>query len=466
MKKRNLKIRLIVYFSVALILMSPLSVISQTKVEPGINFFSIEQDVEIGRRSAEEAERQLPILRDSAITEYIDSVGRGLAKNSSMPNLPWQFKVVNSPEVNAFALPGGFIYVNRGLIEAARNEAELAGVLSHEISHVTLRHGTNQLSKAVLAQAPLAVVGGVLGEGVGSILTKLGISFGLNAIFLRYSRTAETQADVVGVQLLTRTGYAPQAMVSFFQKLQNMQKGEPSKVAEFFSSHPNPANRISRINQEISLLRPSANPVTNTRGFDTVRAQLQRMPAAQRSRNLPVSSRTGGPEPPSRSYSSYTSQQGEFRISYPSNWKVYDSSGSSVMFLPDGGVAQVGDQQHITHGAIINFFTPSQEARRRSSSEFLRQATDELVASVQQDNRYLRVVRGPQRHGRIDGEEALSVTLSGASPLGHQEVAKIFTRRYQDDLLYIIAIAPEREFDQYDRAFSDMLQSMRIGQRR
>jgi predicted Zn-dependent protease len=217
---------------------------AQTRLKPGMNIFSLRDDIEIGRRSAAQVERQYRTYTDPRVSR----IGHRLAARSSMPNLPWRFRVVDRRDANAFALPGGYVYVTSGLLRAVRNDSELAGVLAHEITHVTLRHGTNQASKAMLAQMPLQVLSGVLGSGTGANLARLGISFGLNSLFLHYSRDAETQADVGAVQLMRRAGYNPEGLASFMSTLSN--RGG----SEFFSDHPNPSNRVQRINQEIALL--------------------------------------------------------------------------------------------------------------------------------------------------------------------------------------------------------------------
>lgn len=216
-------------------------VAAQTRLKPGMNLFSLRDDVEIGRRSASQIERQYRSYNDPRVSR----IGRQLAARSSMPNLPWRFRVIDRADANAFALPGGYIYVTSGMLRRTRNDSELAGILAHEVTHVTLRHGTNQASKAMLAQMPLQVLGGRLGGGLGGNLARLGLSFGLNSLFLKYGRGAETQADVGAVQLMRRAGYNPQGLVSFMQTLGNRGGG-------FFSDHPSPSNRIGRIQQEIA----------------------------------------------------------------------------------------------------------------------------------------------------------------------------------------------------------------------
>jgi beta-barrel assembly-enhancing protease len=215
---------------------------AQTKLKPGMNLFSMNDEIEIGRKSANQIESQYRTYDNSRVSR----IGKRLASRSSMPGLPWRFRVIDRKDVNAFALPGGYIYVTSGMLNAVRNDNELAGVLAHEITHVTLRHGTNQASKAMIAQMPLQLLSAKLGGGAVANLTKMGIGFGLNSVFLKNSRTAETQADVGAVQLMRRAGYDPRGMASFLRTL----KGSGS---EFFSDHPSPSNRVQRVEQEIAL---------------------------------------------------------------------------------------------------------------------------------------------------------------------------------------------------------------------
>ncbi|HJQ71764.1 MAG TPA: M48 family metallopeptidase [Blastocatellia bacterium] len=231
--------------AIAFTLAAPAIATAQTRLKPGMNLFSIRDDIEIGRRSANEIDRKHRTHSDPRV----ERIGRRLAARSSMPNLPWRFRVIERRDVNAFALPGGYVYVTSGLLRSARSENELAGVLAHEITHVTLRHGTNQASKAALAQMPLQMLGGLMGRGTGSLLTQLGIGLGLNTLFLRYGRNAETQADVGAVQLMNRSGYDPRGLAVFLGSLKD--RGG----SEFFSDHPNSSNRVSRVNQEIRMLR-------------------------------------------------------------------------------------------------------------------------------------------------------------------------------------------------------------------
>jgi predicted Zn-dependent protease len=242
---------------------------SRTQIRPGWNMFSPRQDVEVGQEVSRDAERQLPMLNNSRVNQFVDSIGRRLAASAPGERYPYRVKVVNDREINAFALPGGPVYVNRGVIEAADTEAELAGVIAHEIAHVALRHGTNQASKAAAAQVPLAILGGLVGsDSTRGVLAQIGAGFAVNSVLLKYSRTAESQADILGTQILYDAGYDPRAMARFFQKIQG-------GGVEFFSNHPSPDNRIQRVNQEVSALGGvPRNAATTSGAFNEAKREL------------------------------------------------------------------------------------------------------------------------------------------------------------------------------------------------
>ena len=247
----------------------------RTILKPGWNMFSPQQDIEVGQQVSPDAERQLRMLNNARLDNYVNTLGRRLAANAPGEKYPYHFKVVNDLAINAFALPGGPIYVHRGVIDAADNESQLAGVLAHEISHVALRHGTNQASKATAAQLPLAILGGLIGsDSTKSALAQLGASFAVNSILLKYSRSAESQADIMGTQVLFDTAYDPRAMAQFFEKIEAQQAG--SGPVEFFSNHPSPENRIERVNQEVTALGGvRRDDATNSREFDDIKRYLQ-----------------------------------------------------------------------------------------------------------------------------------------------------------------------------------------------
>jgi predicted Zn-dependent protease len=310
---------------------------SRSKLKPGWNLFSPQQDVEMGREVSRQAERELPMLNDRQANAYIDALGKRLAAHAPGEKYPYQFRIVNDSAINAFALPGGFVYVNRGALEAADNEAQIAGVIAHEIGHVALRHGTHQASTAYVAQAPLAILGGVLGSNsVGGVLAQLGVSFATSSLLLKYSRDAESQADLMGTQILHDSGYDPRAMVEFFEKIQAQSKG---RAIQFLSDHPNPENRIGNVQREIQRLGGMApNARADSPEFHTVKSGIASLPAARKSATAgsrPTDSRNGRPAAPSGRMTTSNFQDLQFR--YPDNWRQY-GQGSAMTITPDGGI--------------------------------------------------------------------------------------------------------------------------------
>jgi beta-barrel assembly-enhancing protease len=429
---------------------------SRTQLKPEWNLFSPDQDVEMGKQVAKDAERQLSVIRNGSIASYIDSLGRQLASRAPGQKYPYQFKVVNDRAINAFALPGGFIYVNRGAIEAADNEAQIAGVMAHEISHVVLRHGTNQASKAYLAQAPLSILGGVLGSNsIGSVLAQLGVGFAANSLFLKYSRDAEKQADLMGTQILYDSGYNPTAMVEFFEKIQAESKGSAS---EFFSDHPNPENRITNVKQEIVRLGGVPRAKGDSREFQTVRRELLAMggspkPNARAAANTrPSDTRSGTPSAPSSRLVTYDGRGMKFR--YPENWRPY-GQGSVISLAPDGGIVN----NQLAWGMIVETFEPQHDRDGRISLE---EATDQLVKELRRTNPNMSLTRRYERI-RINGQPALSTQLSNDSPAGGRETDWLVTLLDRDgNVYYIVGVAPSADFNRYDRAFDDVISSFRL----
>ena len=480
MWKRTLVLVLIVAISPALW--------AQTKVKPGFNLMSLEQDVEIGRQSAAEIEKQLPMLRDATVNRYVSKVGKRLAAVIQGPDFPYQFKVTNQAAINAFALPGGFMYINRGLIEAAENEAELAGVMAHEMGHVALRHGTNRVSKAYLAQAGLGALGAVLGGGGGigwqQIISSAG-GFGLNALFLKFSRKAETQSDVVGTQMLHRAGYNPISMADFFETLRRESGKDPGKMQQFFSSHPAPKNRAARVREEIQKLG-KARQKAPVGGFDQVQTILRRLPKAPSPKKQSASGPSDPPprdedqrrptqvriDRPSSRLQLFEQRNGLFRIRYPENWRAFEPrQGVSATLLPEGGMLQgPRGEQSIVYGLIVNHFDPSQQGTEGSGRgpfrgrDHLERASNDLIQMLLEGNQYLGQVRRSTHEELIDGDRALSVALRGRSPItGKNERVTVFTRALPNDhLVYMLFIAPDRRYSELKDIIVRMLSSFSI----
>jgi len=471
----------VVLVAVLSLLLAPAAQAQRTQLKPGWNLFSPQQDVEIGTQVSADAERQLPMWNNARVDRYLNDLGRKLAEKAPGAKYPYQFKAVNDSSINAFALPGGFLYINRGTIEAADNESQLAGVMAHEIAHVALRHGTNQASKAYVAQVPLAILAGQLGsDSTGAVLAQLGAGFAVNSLLLKYSRTAERQADALGTQILYDSGYDPRAMAQFFDKIQAESKG--GQPPEFFSSHPNPENRTKLVNKEVDRL--GGNPRgsnTDSGDFRDIKRYAQSQPAApQQGSQLasapPTSS--GRPQLPSSSVQRF--ENGLVRIEHPENWRA-SGQGDAVTFAPAGGIIADGQGKHaLAYGMLVNVYEPPHRYQgddyydQRLQPEgyglsdpppttmTVEQATDQLIEELRRGNPQMRVIQQHERI-RIAGERGLSTVLTNASPLANtRERNWLVTVLRPEGLMYFVAVAPEGEFDGYNRAFEKMFTSARL----
>lgn len=445
---------------IALVLLSIAAPIlaDRTALKPGWNLFSPQQDVEMGQQVSKEADSQLQLVNNNQALSYLNALGKQLAARA--PNgqqYVWQFKIVNDKSINAFALPGGFIYVNRGTFDAAANEAQLAGVIAHEIGHVALRHGTNQASKAYATQVPLAILGGALGSNsVGAVAAQLGLGFGANSLLMKYSRDAERQADLMGTQIMYDAGYDPKAMAQFFERLQAEGKSG-GRAAEFFSDHPNPENRIGNVNNEIVKLggaKPGAR--LDSPDFQEVKRMLAGAPAPNGNRtpsNNGGGSKGGKPSRPSGRLVDF--QAGDIRLRHPDSWKPY-GQGGSVTLAPDGGIVNGS----LAYGMLISPFEPHDD--NGDGRMTLAEATDQLINEMRQSNPQMRTSRNHERI-RIGGQAALATELSNTSPAGGREIDELVTVVAPDGTFYyLIGVAPQPEFSQYSGAFDDILNSVRF----
>ncbi len=461
-----------------ILILTPLTVSAQgTVIEPPKNGYTVEQDVQLGQQAAAEVARQMPLMPDNGeIDRYVENVGRRLV--AAIPQqfqqraFRYTFRVVNARDINAFALPGGPMFVNRGMIEAAGSEGEMAGVMAHEISHVALRHGTAQASKQQSAKYQLpalggAILGAIIGGSLGGIVAQ-GAQMGIGAYLLKFSREYETQADILGAQIMARAGYDPRDLANMFRTIES--EGGGSGGPEWLSSHPNPGNRYQRIEQEAARLQINSNAGgSNTAAFNRVRSELKRMSPAptmaeiqQRASRNPQSDGRQYPndsrieqrvESPSASYRNYNGGN-LFRISVPSNWEQFESQGS-VTFAPRGAFGNYQGQSVFTHGSIVGVVN--------AQSSSLEDASNRYIGGLVRNNGYLQP-QGNYRRGNIKGRNALSITLAGRSPVtGRNEVVNVYTTMLNNGLLfYIVNVVPRDEYSQYERAFNTMIRSISL----
>ncbi len=423
------------------------------------NQYSPEQEVQVGKEAAAEAMKQLPLLQEGdPVTQYVKHLGERLAAKAPGYKYPYEFHVVNQKEINAFALPGGPVFVNLGTVQSADTEGELAGVMAHEISHVVLRHATSNASKEQMAQIPLAILGAVLGNGTGGQLARLGVSLGANGLFLKYSRDAEREADEMGAQIMYDAGYDPYDLVEFFSKLEKQGgNGGP----QFLSDHPNPGNREKDVSAVISKFPKKQYAREESPDFERIKerlAQMQPMTAqqvAQYQREQQAKMQRAAEMAIRPSGSFKVANGGFFQMEYPSNWEVMGQSNSGVTIAPRAGVSE----NAIAYGVVLGGI-PAQGGS-------LDAVTRTLVQSLQQQNPNLQVQGA--RQISVNGAPAMSVGMLSPSPLtdnNGQPVAEqdtLVTLQRQDGaVIYAVFVAPQQDMPALNETYTRMLQSLRV----
>lgn len=412
----------------------------QREIKPGFNLFSRDQDVQLGKEAAREIESQVTVVPNQPqLTTYIADLGAKLAKVSQAPDYPYTFKVVAEKGINAFALPGGPIYVHAETIAQADTEAQLAGVMAHEISHVALRHSTHQVTKAYGVQIGLALAGAALGSGsLMGQLAQLGLGFGANSLMLKYSRDAERDADLLGARTMAAAGYDPVEMARFFEKLEG--QGSKGPGLQFLSDHPNPGNRVKYVQEEVKLM-PRRSYTTGSHNFAQYRGTAAKIPAAARK---PAPAAAGQPGGAGNTQAKEFRGQG-FRLTHPANWQAFGSeSGMSATIAPPEGLVKTSAGVNVNIGLMVGYFSPD--------TKDLTKATDELVQDIQAKNPGLRTLRGQRQSVTVDGSRGESLVLVGQS-----EMDTLIAVGRPEGLFYIICIAPENDYNNLQPVFRQIL---------
>src|SRR5437763_1281519 len=461
------------------IFLIPTASFAQTRIAYHPNKFKASDDVRLGREAGTQAEQQFPLLRDSRVDSYVSSVGQRLVAaippEFQHPEFQYYFKVVNASDINAFALPGGPMYVNRGMIQAAHNEGEMAGVMAHELSHVALRHGTAQATKAqkyAIGAGVAGILGTILGgPGLGQVAQAP-----FAVYFLKFSREYETEADLLGARIMANAGYDPRDLANMFQTIERQGGGGGG----FLSDHPSPTNRNARINQEAQLLRVNTAARTDDREFFSVQERLRGYPRAQtmaeiqrsgqrypnqggnypnQGGNYPTGDRTGYPAPtgrvdyPSSRYRSYN--EGTFTISVPDNWReVNDQNG--LWFAPNGGFGSASNGQTVFTHAVNAGVAQSRYGN-------LQQATNDFINGLQQGNPNLRARSNYQRV-TVAGRAGYSIALNNVNEVtGQPEVVNVVTTQLRNGgMFYLIQVSPNNDYGTYQSVFSNILRSLQL----
>jgi hypothetical protein len=450
---------------------------AQTRVALPKNDFPVAEDVRLGREVADEVTKEKQFIRDEEVVAYVQAMGARLLAavppEFQNPAFQFQFQVLNDLELNAFALPGGPMFINRGVLEQAQNESELASVMAHEISHVVLRHATAERTKrkeaqpdAVLAALSDNTICGLLGPLCGVLVQSSQLS-ALSYLQLQ-SREHETQADLLGLQIMSRAGYAPAGAAAFMRTLKRAE-GRSGQALPWLKSHPDLNGRIARLEREAGFYPAGGAPAGDTR-FAAVRAKLQKFP---RRAGAETAARRDEPEPepaapekrpgppasapnngrvalPAARYRLVNAAGGAVRLALPENWQP--RGGNNSMYAPDGAYdAQSG----ISHGVLIDTYHKSNADVKTLFSEYL--------TSVAQNNGYLSP-QGELQTRDVQGRTMAVLTLAGVSPATRRtEVATLYvTLLNRDTLLSVITVAPEAEREAYAPVFRNIINSLRF----
>jgi Zn-dependent protease with chaperone function len=456
--------------------------------DPGRTGMSKQQQEQAGLQAMQQVYQQMPVLPDSnPVTQYVQRLGAKLVRVIPADvSWPYQFHVVQESDINAFALPGGPIFINLGTIKAAANEAELAGVMAHEMSHVYLQHGAKQATKAQEVGILAGIVSAILGNGTAANLARLGMQVGAEGYMLKYSRGDEAQADATGAIIMYKAGYDPHAMAQFFQKLE--QQGG-SSAPQFLSDHPSPGNRVQAVSNEIRNWPPEQYH-NDSQQFQTAKNQTNGIKAysAQEIANgaksgqwqrqnqqngaVPKAGPTSSNNPPAngsapslssvtydqiKPSSDFTQMQGQgFSISYPTNWQAQPDQNGGGLIAPASAVSN----GNIAYGAMIG-------AAQDQNAGSLQQAMQDLVQGMQQSNPGLQISAGP-KSVKVAGTKGESFDLTGTSPVQvngqpDKEHDWLVGIPYgQNAIRYIIFISPESNFSKLQPTFKKMLKSFQL----
>ena len=429
------------------------------------NLFSPQQDVEMGKEAAAEVRKNTPVVNNAEVTAYVQRVGSRLTKSKQAAAFPFTFEVVNDPSINAFALPGGPMFIHTGLLSALDNESQLAGVMAHEMSHVILRHGTSQVSKANLVQLPAMLGASALGNkgGLWGTLGQLGVGLGAQSVLLSYSRDAEQQADLNGAQIMNEVGYDPTQMAKFFEKLQT-QGGTAgdTRLANFLSDHPTPGNRVKYVEDQNKSLPKVAYRESAPDDLPRVKQLVAALPPPPKPAPAATAAAGQGTPPSAAVHPSgrYKTHQGrDFSLDYPDNWDVVgDAQSPTVTVSPKTTlVADKNGQSQVGYGFIAAYYYP------QDGKPNLQRDTAALVKQVISQNPTMQQT-GQGRSVRVSGLPAMLTPLRSASPYKGQqrETDMLLTLARPEGLFYVVFIAPETEWSATQPAFDRVVSSLRF----
>jgi hypothetical protein len=419
------------------------------------NLFSKQQDIQLGQEAAKQIEQQHQVIDNPELTGYINRIGKRLVEKGGLDPYPYFFKVVHDDSINAFALPGGPMFVHTGLIKAADSEGQLAGVLAHELAHVVLRHGTAQATKANGLQIIAVLTGAIVGgNSMWGQLTQLGAGLGANSVLLKFSRGAETDADLLGAYTMAKAGYNPLEMARFFEKLEGEGR-KSNKFVEFFTStHPNPGNRVKFIEGQLPYMPKSAYDAREGDLTQIKRAVEKLPPAPKKGQGGPATQPKAERPPQIQLSGRYKTYQGRgVAFSYPDSWEVLSEGQGQTILGPKEGVV----------GQAFGYAIVLGSAQKQTQSTLERE-TQALIQNLSQQNAGMRVEAQPQPF-RIGGLPALITRLSSESPYQNlREVDVLITIDRGNALTFLICVSPENDYSRMEPVFQQATRSIEFQQ--
>ena len=426
--------------------------------KPGWNLFSKDQDIQLGKEAATQVEKQYVVVNDPEVTAYLNALGGKLAKSKYAGDFPFTFKLVADDSINAFALPGGPMFVHTGLIKAAENEGQLVGVLAHEMSHVALRHGTHQATTANALQIVPAIAGAVAGGGMLGQLAQMGLGLGENSMMLKFSRSAESQADYNGGLMMASIGYSPIEMAHFFEKLE-AQTGKDTFISRMMSDHPSPGNRV-KSSEDLAKLLPPQNYNTDNTAFNKEKAlvmamKVQPKPAQPAAGAAPAAAAKVSDLRPSSQLRAFDGNAHNFQ--YPTNWEVFgDANTPSITVAPRGGMLKgSGGQTAIAYGIMQGYF------QHQNQNGDLRTDTDALIQGMRQGDQNMKVI-GSQNL-TVDGKPAIATQIESASAFqGETEIDVVVSLERPEGLFYLVLVSPKSEWSSAQPVYQRVLGSVKF----
>lgn len=422
----------------------------ELKPDKSVAKVPVEQDIKIGQQALREVPKQLPVVQNPQVQVMLERIVKNLTSQPEAGKYPYSVNIVADQSINASAYPGGAMFVHTGLIASSDNEDQVAGVMAHEVSHVALRHGVANMVRAQKLQTG-AAIGGVLagillGNGMGGQLAQMGIGLTAQGLYLKNSREAETEADLLGTRLMNKAGYNPIEMARFFEKLE-AEGG--SRGLEFFNSHPNPGNRVRNVENEIQMLPKATYGSARPREFSQAKTAVQGIKAPPKGSARPSAPANAGTIiDGSGGMSRY--RAASYSIDFPPQWQVSGDrqNPDAVIIAPRNGVDRQGN---ISVGLLVN---------QAQLSGGLERATQSVIETMARQNRGLRT--GGERRVTVSGQQGLLTTLSTQSPSGEGETDYLLTVGLGDRLLYMVFVTPDRSRQQAEPVYQKMIESIEL----